>query len=116
MIRQLTSADEMLQRLESLYTIEGLAAVRRFVAPVPFLVPLLLEAQEAINSHFPQAVLGLRLEVDPEVPSAEKLLATIAPASPPTEAADQFDRFLETWWIDAEDRAEGMLVILVEYR
>ena len=113
---QLTDAHEALRSLEHLYALEGELKVQQFLDAAPFLVPLLQEAHGAIRGYFPQAALCLRVVPDTEIPGDTRLVVAIAPTCSPDEAVAKFMEFLDTWWLDAEERAEGQLAIVLEYR
>lgn len=116
MMPQLTGAHEALRALEHLYALEGEPELQQFLETAPFLTPLLQEAHGVIHGYFPQAALFLKVIPDPEVPGDTRLVAAIAPTCPPDEAVAKFTQFLDTWWLDSEEQAQGQLAIVLEYR
>lgn len=104
------------EALQSLYGLRGRTDVLRFLGAHPFLAPLLLEAYDKIQEHFPEASTSVEVFVAPEAENAPELVAFIGVDSPPEEALCRLDRFDEDWWLQASSRAQGKLCIHLEYQ
>jgi len=104
------------EQLAHWYTLDAAGAAAAFLDAHPFLTPLLLEAYPVLVQHFPQAELSLEVECDPEGWNWCDLAATINPGCEPTEAVTRLEQFDQAWWLGQLDRAQGLLVITVDYR
>lgn len=102
--------------IERLYTVRRPDEVWAFLRAHPELVPLLKEAYQRIQKHFPDSPVALEVIADPEAPDDRDLWAFIQTTLPPEEALEQVNRFDEEWWLAALDKANGKLGIDVEYR
>ncbi len=102
--------------LERLYRFRERLDVLGFLERYPFLIPLLLEAYGKIGEYFPYSQVFLEVVTDPEATNDYQLVLFIATNLDPDEADDRFERFDEDWWLDALDRAQGMLCINLEFR
>ncbi len=105
-----------LQLLERLYSFRRRAEVLGFLEKYPFLAPLLLEAYDRIRTYFPDSLIFLEVVADPEANGDYQLVASVAVDLDPDEALENLEQFDEDWWLDALDRAQGMLCIDVEFQ
>ena len=102
--------------LDRLYTFRERTEVLWFLERYPFLPPLLLEAYDEIENHFPYSELFLEVVTDPEETDDSQLVISIGTNLNPDEADDRLDEFDDSWWLDALDQAQGKLCIDVEFR
>ena len=82
----------------------------------PFLLPLLVEAQDPIHKHFPQVTPFLDVVTDPEATEDSELVVSVPTALPPEEAMDRLAEFDRDWWLSALPRARAKLCITLEFR
>ncbi|HID61453.1 MAG TPA: hypothetical protein EYP49_01715 [Anaerolineae bacterium] len=106
----------VLQLLERLYTFRRRVEVLGFLEKYPFLAPLLLEAYDRIRIYFPDSPLFLEVVTEPEANDDYQLVVSVAIVLDPDEALESLEQFDEDWWLDALDRAQGMLCIDVEFQ
>lgn len=102
--------------LERFYSFRERSDVLGFLERCPFLVPLLLEIHGKIGAYFPYSQVVLEVVTDPEAVGDSQLVVFIATDFDPDKADERFERFDEDWWLDALDRAQGMLCINLEFR
>jgi hypothetical protein len=88
--------------------------VAAFLGEHPFLLPLPRESYDRINEHFPMARPVLEVVTDPEGADDFQLTVFIRTRLAPEEAMANLERFDDTWWLDAMDRAQGNLCITLE--
>ena len=104
------------EQLTHWYTLDTAGEAATFLDAHPGLTPLLLEAYPVLVQHFPQGELSLRVTHDPEGWDWSELVASINPGCEPTEAVTRLEQFDQAWWLGQLDRAQGLLVITVDYR
>jgi len=90
------------------------AAIHRFLAKHPFLIPLLSEASIEIANHFPRPLLSLAVATDPEEFIADQLVVSIVTTLNPGEAVAALHRFDKAWWLNSVKRSQGKLCITLE--
>jgi len=105
------------QFIEGRYRIKNKDEVFAFLDENPFLIPLLLEAQEKIEVYFRNSFVYLEMETDRELAPEPLLLVVISPNYQPEEAFQKFRLFSRVWWLDvAMKRTQNKLHIRIEYR
>lgn len=105
-----------IQALERQYIFRHREEVIGFLERHPFLVPLLLEAYNKIDTYFPgYPQVFLEVITDPEEPDDIQLIASIKINLLPDEALEKLDAFDREWWLRSMDRARGELCIHVEF-
>lgn len=90
------------------YQTDDLAAVIAFTAQYPAVMPLLAEARPQIARYFPGADVWLCVTYDPEGTNGPELIAAVNPTRTPAEAVEQYQQFLDAWWINAVGGTERL--------
>jgi hypothetical protein len=91
-------------------------AVIRYIDDHPHLLPLILDANEHINRHFPSSEMFLEILIDPDSDKYRgKLILYISTDLPAEKAIQLRERFDRHWWIKNIRRAKGNLCITLEY-
>src|SRR4051794_21067437 len=84
-----------LATLEGFYTLRERDEVIQFLEENPFLVPILLEAQDKITKYFPDSPVSLEIRYDPEAsdgdPHVMAYIATDLGAEATRDTLDRFD-------------------------
>lgn len=113
---QSTPLTHDLKSLEALYYLRGSAEIAVFLEKYGFLIPILLEAYPQIQAHFPDAVCALEVFVDPDSPGHQDLLLTISTTLDVDQAFATLKQFDKAWWVANMDRAQGYLIIDIEFQ
>jgi hypothetical protein len=103
--------------LQHLYRMPEANKIMDYLASVPALLDIILEARPHIESHFGRdAVVELRFPRDYDGDHRAELLAMIQSSLEADAALDRFDRLWDEWWGDASGRRESWPLYLgVEY-
>ena len=104
-----------LRGLQELYTFVNGEEITGFLRGSPFLAPLLVDAEQAVRRHFPEAGLRLEVATDPEVAGATHLVLSINQGGSVDRALNRLRRFDDDWWLDQIHRAQGKLVITLAF-
>ena len=104
------------EQLAQWYTLDAAGAAATFLDAHPGLTPLLLEAYPVLVQHFPQGLMSLEVECDPEGWDWCDLAALINPGCEPTEALQRYEAFKQDWWLANMARDQGSLFFHIEYR
>lgn len=105
-----------IERLAKDYQFKDYAAVWAFLNSRTELLLLLREAHHKIKTVFGyDTEIALEVFTDPESDDGQKLFALIFTALPVDEALAQLERLDQEWWLDAAERAKGLLNFDVEY-
>lgn len=103
--------------LQRCYTWRGKRTeILRYLESFPFLVPLLVRAYIAIQTHFPHTLVFLAVMNDPDEPDADQIVVSIATHLHPEEAIDRLDAFDRQWWLESAKQVDGRLCVLLEFR
>ena len=102
--------------LESLYFLQGKAAVARILDENSFLVPLLLEDREKLDIYFPNSEVSLEVITDPEAEGDYQLLASVSTNLSAEDAYRRLKEFDRAWWLDELGRSQGLLCISINLR
>lgn len=86
-----------------------------FIAGVPPLVPLLMEAVAAIRRCFAAATLSIEVVDDPDVEQDRQLAVLIATEFAPEEASERLARFDDEWWRERLPLAHHRLFITLAF-
>lgn len=97
-------------------------AIEGFLRRHPFLVQILLDAANKIDSYFHEAQVFLNIAIDyettdnnaKEVGNDEELAVSIATSMSPQEAIEQLKLFYSNWWSSASKEAKGKISIGLE--
>jgi hypothetical protein len=108
-------AETGIEEIERSFALRNESDVAAFLGEHPFLLPLLLESHDRINEQFPNARPVLEVVTDPEGADDFQLALFIRTRLAPEEAVANLERFDDTWWLDALDRARGKLCITLEF-
>lgn len=99
-----------------MYVFQDGQKVRTFLRQHPYLVPLLVEAREAIAAFFGgNTPVSLEVVVDPEAEGDPELYAQIHTAAGSSEALRALRCLDEGWWLRTLDRARCLLTITVRH-
>lgn len=81
------------------------------------LIDLLREGRGKIREFFGNDMreVGVGVFIDPESEGESELVVTIRTPLPPAEALMRLDKLDRGWWLSAVERAQGKMVIEVEY-
>lgn len=101
--------------LDKYFNIIDPSAIANFIEKNSFLFPLLIEAQNQIKKHFPDAPLKLDIIYDPEEPSATQLVVRVGVTMEPVEAVERLDALDNEWWLDNMFNAKNKLCINLEW-
>lgn len=101
--------------IERLYTFEYEAAVRGFLDAHEYLLPLIFEATGEIQKDFPDSLLFLDLDIDPDG-TYDQLVISIETTLSAEQALARLNRIQQRWWLDALDHTKGHLGISLTYR
>lgn len=102
--------------LKSLYTVRAGSDVGAFVEKHAFLVPLLIETYDQIQTYFPDAICTLDVFVDPDSLDHRDLVVTIGTILDVDEAFATLKRFEKAWWFPNMNRANGYINIEIEFQ
>jgi hypothetical protein len=80
-----------------------------------YLLPLLAEARAALDDYFAQPALSLEIHSDPELAQSQAVLL-VGTSLKIDEALRQLEQFRQDWWLDEIDRAQGNLLIGLDWR
>jgi hypothetical protein len=108
-------AETGIEEIERSFALRNEPGVAAFLGEHSFLLPLLLESHDRINEQFPNARPVLEVVADPEGAHDFQLALFIHTKLAPEEAMATLERFDETWWLDAMDRARGKLCVTLEF-
>jgi len=104
------------QTLERLYVFRQPKEVSQFLIKYPFLISLVQEAYGSIRKHFPNSKLLLEVIADSEAIGEEQLVIFIETDLELDIASKNLDSFDDEWWLDALEKAQGMLCITLEFQ
>jgi hypothetical protein len=91
--------------------LEATAHVLDFLQRHPMVASLLEQAERPLRVAFgPNATLALAVEMDPEIPSWEYLVAGIQTARAAEEAHACLQAFDDAWWLAQAPRAQDKLL------
>lgn len=101
--------------LDKFYQFRDHSEVKNYIRHNSLLVNVLLEALAKIRSYFGEdSQIALEVVCDPE-DGDTKLFAFILTSLSAQDALTQRDRMDEDWWLEASYRAQGKLIIDVEF-
>ena len=99
--------------LDARITVVDAENVYRLLRSEPDLAPLVNEATDQLFCYFPDAILRLRYDVDPEDGYEQLVLA--APLDEDVrKAMAALDRFDQEWWFANGRRANALLLVTLE--
>jgi len=101
--------------VEQLYSVQDQTGVRAFLSAHPFLIDVLFSVHPEIRKVFPASPLHLEVFTDPEDPTWVQLMLVIVPTGSIEETLDREEQ-LDAWWVTAGEPAQGLLLILADYR
>lgn len=104
-----------LHELEKDYTLQQPEVIYGFLEQHPELVSLVLEASRVLETYFPYTLKVLKVVVDPEEGDTQ-LVIFVETRLAPEDALTHLDRFDDAWWLEASDRAQGLLSINLEFK
>lgn len=109
-------SEEAFESVERLYDFRDYTSVAAFLRQHPFLVGILLEAYERIQSYFGVGTqVVLELFSQPDNVDAQELFALIRTNLEPKEVIARLEAFDNEWWLDALPEARHKMTIDVEY-
>jgi len=112
-IMQTTAADAA-SSIEGLYSLKGKTAVARVLDEHSFLIPLLMEARERLDAHFPNSEVSLEVITDPETEGDYQLLAAVSTSLTAEDAYRRLKEFDRAWWLDELGRSQSLLCISID--
>jgi len=109
-ISTLNIPDNKVEQLREIYTFKDRepGEVLQFIEKYPFLMSLLLEAPDKVRVFFPDALLMLKVDIDPESCSEEsnKLVLLIKSDIDPEESLDRLEELDYAWWSKVEELSQ----------
>jgi hypothetical protein len=115
LLTPLQQQEVLLARLDELYQLRNQDEVKGYLRLHDSAINVLLEAPERVKSHFQRDTqIALEVITDPE-DGDRKLFAFALTPLPAEEAMDRLEQFDEEWWFEASERAEGQLIVDVEF-
>lgn len=94
--------ENSLGKIVSLYTVENISDIYKFLQNHSNLIDVILKAHPQIRKYFPTEKLRLKLYSDPESPQWEYLIISICVVSEfVDEALDKQHKFERDWWLNA---------------
>ncbi len=114
MNRQYGESSLNLSAFEPDFQLRDAEAVLAFIETEPAFLGLLLEAREEIRALFPDAVIFVEVEDDPDTPANPRLMVSIGTTFGAEETLQALKRFDQQWWLKNLDRAKRKITITVE--
>ncbi len=115
MSRQYGEPSLDLSAFEHDFQLRDAGSVLEFVENDPSLVGLLLEAREQIRQWFPDAVIFVEVENDPDTITHHRLIVSIGTLLDAPETLQALEHFDRSWWLKNLDRAKGKVTVTVEF-
>lgn len=106
---------EQIESLDTRYIFRDRSAVLEFLDTHPFLVPLLIEAHEQLAFFFTSFTGYLEVRIDPEDFTDVQLFLFIKTNLSQEENRSRLNQFDQGWWLDAADRAQDKVCIMLGY-
>jgi hypothetical protein len=104
-----TSINSNITTISHMYTYRGGDEVAKFLENNKFLTPLVSEAYNKLQAHFPHSTIFAEVVHG-------GLVISVGTTLDPENAIRKLDKFDEDWWLDACDRSQAKLCITVEYQ
>jgi hypothetical protein len=101
-----------LSLLELLYTFRSSSSVETFLENHPFLAQMLIDLHGQLEHFFPWSNMILDISADPE---GNYLVVYVVTDTTAQEAIERLDRFDDQYWIDHRHRAQGKLIVNIEF-
>jgi hypothetical protein len=99
----------MMAAFNNMYKLRRPNEIRDFLEANDFLNPLVSEAHDQLQKHFPSSTIFM--EVD-----QNELVMSVGTSFSPEEADERLHNFDVEWWIDASEKSKARLCITVEFQ
>lgn len=107
-------ADSILTNLEQIgYSLTKLSTLRATLVKYPFLLPLLIEAKDALAGFYPTAECRLEPMMLSDETSGITLFVELK--GNVDASYDLLEKFDDTWWLSNLDRAKGRISIILDF-
>jgi hypothetical protein len=101
--------------LDEFYQFRNHSEVKNYLSQNSFLVNVLLEPLAKIRNYFGQDTqIALEVVCDPEDGDTKQFAFILTPLSA-QDALARRDQLDEEWWLEASGRAQGKLIVDVEF-
>jgi hypothetical protein len=92
-----------------MYDLRGGSEISEFLKDNAFLIPLVSEAYEKLQKHFPYSTFFMSVDQD-------TLVISVGTTLSPEEANENLNRFDEEWWLNVCVNSQAKLCIMVEFQ
>lgn len=107
---------QQIEQLEAIYTFRNPHEISTFLAAHPSLADMLLQAYPHIQFYFPDSPCFLEVRSGLGTPENPQLFLFIVTTQEPQIALTALQKFVDAWWVENKPRAQGHLVIDVEFQ
>ncbi len=99
-----------LTEINRFYMLQMPEEVRRFLTGYDFLIPFLVDATEHLHQYFPEHVLTLSVQTDPDT-CVQNLILSIDIQNDPDQALQALDQMDVEWWFNVSAKIRDLVLI-----